>query len=36
MQDFVIKQLTAEPHVEHVKTMLILRESKYEPGVPIG
>jgi DNA-binding Lrp family transcriptional regulator len=36
MQDFVIKQLTAEPHVEHVKTMLILRESKYEPGVPIA
>jgi DNA-binding Lrp family transcriptional regulator len=36
MQDFVIKQLTAQPNVEHVKTMLILRESKYEPGVPIA
>jgi DNA-binding Lrp family transcriptional regulator len=36
MQDFVIKQLTAQPNVEHVKTMLILREYKYEPGVPIA
>jgi DNA-binding Lrp family transcriptional regulator len=35
LQDFVIRELTAAPNVEHVKTTLILRVEKYEPGVPI-
>lgn len=35
LQDFVIHDLTAAPNVEHVKTTLIMRVSKYEPGVPI-
>jgi DNA-binding Lrp family transcriptional regulator len=35
LQDFIIRDLTAAPNVENVKTTLILRVSKYEPGVPI-
>ena len=35
LQDFIIRELTAAPNVENVKTTLILRVSKYEPGVPI-
>jgi len=35
LQDFIIRDLTAAPNVENVKTTLILRQSKYEPGVPI-
>lgn len=36
LQSFIISELTAGPHVDSVKTTLILRVSKYEPGVPIG
>ena len=36
MQDFVIKELTAAPNVDSVKTTLILDITKYEPGVPIA
>jgi DNA-binding Lrp family transcriptional regulator len=36
MQDFIIKELTAAPNVDSVKTTLILDMPKYEPGVPIG
>ncbi len=35
LQDFIIRDLTSAPNVEHVKTTLILRVAKYEPGVPI-
>lgn len=35
LQDFIIRELTAAPNVENVKTTLILRVAKYEPGVPI-
>jgi len=28
--------LTAAPNVENVKTTLMLRVAKYEPGVPIA
>ena len=35
LQDFIIGDLTGAANVEHVKTMLILRVAKYEPGVPI-
>ncbi len=35
LQDFIIGELTAAPNVENVKTTLILRVEKYEPGVPI-
>jgi len=35
LQDFIIKELTAAANVDSVKTTLILRQSKYEPGVPI-
>ena len=35
LQDFIIRDLTAAANVENVKTTLILRVSKYEPGVPI-
>jgi DNA-binding Lrp family transcriptional regulator len=35
MQEFVIKELTAAPNVDHVKTTLILRVAKYQPGLPI-
>jgi len=36
LQDFIIKDLTAAANVDSVKTTLILRMSKYEPGVPIA
>jgi DNA-binding Lrp family transcriptional regulator len=36
MQDFIIKELTAAPNVESVKTTLILDIAKYDPGVPLG
>ena len=35
MQDFIIKDLTAAANVDSVKTTLILRREKYEPGIPI-
>lgn len=35
MQDFIIKELTAAANVDSVKTTLILRQEKYEPGIPI-
>jgi DNA-binding Lrp family transcriptional regulator len=35
LQDFIIRDLTAAANIANVKTTLILRESKYEPGVPI-
>ena len=35
LQDFIIGELTAAPNVENVKTSLILRVAKYEPGIPI-
>ncbi|WP_421694273.1 Lrp/AsnC family transcriptional regulator [Aestuariivirga sp.] len=35
LQDFIIRDLTAAPNVEHVKTTLLLGVAKYEPGVPI-
>ncbi len=36
LQDFIIGELTAARNVENVKTTLILRVAKYEPGVPIA
>jgi DNA-binding Lrp family transcriptional regulator len=36
MQDFIIKELTSAPNVDSVKTTLILRVDKYEPGIPIA
>jgi DNA-binding Lrp family transcriptional regulator len=35
LQDFIIKTLTAAPNVDSVKTTMIMRVSKYEPGVPL-
>jgi DNA-binding Lrp family transcriptional regulator len=35
LQNFIIGELTAAPNVESVKTTLILRVAKYQPGVPI-
>jgi DNA-binding Lrp family transcriptional regulator len=35
-QDFVIEQLTTAANVASVKTTLIIRRVKFEPGVPIG
>ncbi len=35
LQDFIIGDLSAADNVENVKTTLILRVAKYEPGVPI-
>ncbi len=34
-QDFIINELTAAPNVDVVKTSLTIRQSKYEPGVPL-
>ena len=34
-QDFVLRKLTAAPNVASVKTTLVLRRAKLEPGVPI-
>jgi DNA-binding Lrp family transcriptional regulator len=35
LQDFVIKTLTAIPNVDSVKTTMIMRVAKYQPGVPL-
>lgn len=34
-QKFLTAKLTAAPNVSHVKSSLAIRQSKYEPGVPI-
>lgn len=34
-QKFLTTKLTAAPNVSHVKSALAIRQSKYEPGVPI-
>lgn len=34
-QTFIIKDLTAAPNVDSVKTSLVIRQSKLAPGVPI-
>jgi DNA-binding Lrp family transcriptional regulator len=34
-QRFLTTELTAAPNVNHVKTALAIRASKFEPGVPI-
>jgi DNA-binding Lrp family transcriptional regulator len=36
LQEFIIRDLTSAANVDSVKTTLILRISKYEPGVPIA
>ncbi len=36
LQNFIIEELTAGPYVDSVKTTLILRVAKYDPGVPIA
>lgn len=35
LQTFIIATLTAAPHVDSVKTTMIMRVSKHEPGVPL-
>jgi DNA-binding Lrp family transcriptional regulator len=35
LQEFIIRTLTAQPNVENVKTTMIMRVSKFEPGVPL-
>ena len=35
-QDFVIEELTAASNVASVKTTLVIRRVKFEPGVPIS
>jgi DNA-binding Lrp family transcriptional regulator len=35
LQDFIIRDLTAAANVENVRTTLIMRVSKYQPGIPI-
>ena len=35
-QDFVIDELTAAPNVASVKTTLVIRRVKFEPGVPVA
>jgi len=35
LQTFIVRDLTGAPNVENVKTTLMLRVAKYEPGVPI-
>lgn len=35
-QDFIINELTAAANVDAVKTSLTIRQSKYEPGVPMS
>jgi DNA-binding Lrp family transcriptional regulator len=34
-QNFVIRDLTAAPNVDHVRTALSIRSSKYDPGLPL-
>ena len=36
LQSFIIDRLTAAPPVDSVKTTLILRVAKYQPGVPLA
>ena len=36
LTDFVIEELTSAPNVDSVKTTLILRVDKYQPGIPIA
>ena len=35
-QEFLLGKLTALPNVASVKTTLVLRRAKYEPGVPVA
>lgn len=35
-QDFVLGELTAFPNVASVKTTLVLRRAKWEPGIPLA
>jgi DNA-binding Lrp family transcriptional regulator len=35
-QDFIIEDLTAAANVASVKTTLVIRRVKFEPGVPVG
>jgi DNA-binding Lrp family transcriptional regulator len=34
-QDFVLKDLTAAPNVASVKTTLVIRRAKFDPGAPL-
>jgi len=34
-QDFIINELTSAPNVASVKTTLVIRRAKFEPGVPV-
>lgn len=34
-QDFVINELTAAPNVASVKTTIVIRRVKFEPGIPV-
>jgi DNA-binding Lrp family transcriptional regulator len=35
-QDFIIDELTAAPNVAGVKTTLVIRRLKFEPGIPVA
>lgn len=35
-QDFIINELTSAPNVASVKTTLVIRRAKFEPGVPVA
>ena len=35
-QAFLTEELTAAKNVTSVKTMLLIRSAKHEPGVPVG
>lgn len=35
-QDFIIVELTAAPNVASVKTTLVIRRAKFEPGIPVA
>jgi DNA-binding Lrp family transcriptional regulator len=35
-QEFVIDELTAAPNVASVKTTLVIRRVKFEPGIPVA
>lgn len=35
-QKFLTTQLTSAPNVSHVKSLMVFRTAKYEPGVPIA
>ena len=34
-QNFVLRDLTAAPNVDHVRTALAIRTAKYDPGLPL-